>query len=186
MTTPRKPLTGILPGGSGNNNDDIFDRFDTTEAADDFSPLPKGTYVALAIGGKLDRARTGTDCYVVEFRVLEGEYIGRKLWLNKYFTPDALPYTKRDLAKLGLDSKAKLLQSFPANRLVCKLTVTCRQGDDGTQRNEIKNVELLRVQEPTADPFAPKDQTAEEPADQGNDENGDTSFPFGANGEPMP
>ena len=72
MATERKPLSGILPGGGG-NNDDILDQFDTTEAADDFGPLPKGTYVALAVSGRLDKARTGTDCYKLEFRVIEGE-----------------------------------------------------------------------------------------------------------------
>ena len=95
MTVPRKPLTGILPGGSGGNNDDIFDRFDTTTAADEFGPIPKGVYVALAVAGKLDKARTGTDGYTIEFRVIEGDFTGRRLWLTKYFTPDALPYTKR-------------------------------------------------------------------------------------------
>ncbi|VTR92755.1 Uncharacterized protein OS=Rhodopirellula baltica SWK14 GN=RBSWK_05112 PE=4 SV=1: DUF669 [Gemmata massiliana] len=168
MTTPRKPLTGILPGGNG-ASDDIFDRFDATEAADDFGPLPKGVFVALAIGGKLDKARTGTDGYTIEFRVLEGEYTGRRLWVTKYFTPAALPYTKRDLAKLGIDSTAKLRQPFPANRLVCKLTVTLRRDDDGTERNEVKNLDVIRVQEPTADPFAPSDPAGAAGTDAGTD-----------------
>ncbi|HEY1189087.1 MAG TPA: hypothetical protein VGE74_15640 [Gemmata sp.] len=165
MNGPRKPLTGILPGASGGNNDDIFDRFDTTEAADDFGALPKGVYVALAVGGRLDKARTGTDGYTVEFRVIEGACAGRRLWMTKYLTAAALPYTKRDLAKLGIDSKLKLHQPFPANRLVCKLTVTARKQDDGTERNEVKSFEVIRVQEPTADPFAP----ADEPTREGND-----------------
>ena len=175
MTTPRKPLTGILPGGSG-GNDDIFDRFDTTEAADDFGPIPKGVYVALAVCGKIDKARTGTDCYKVEFRVIEGgEYIGRRLWWDKYLTEAAMPYTKRDLAKLGIDSKEKLRRPFPANKMVCKLTVTLRKDDDGTERNEIKNLELIRVQEPTADPFAPPDD--KDGADNGSDDSGTDGGP---------
>jgi hypothetical protein len=177
MSAPRKPLTNILPGG-GASSDDIFDRFDTAEAADDFGPLPKGVYVALAVGGRLDKARTGTDCYTVEFRVTEGEYAGRRLWMTKYFTPAALPYTKRDLAKLGIDSKTKLGQPFPANRFVCKLTVALRRDDDGTERNEIKNLEVVRVQEPEADPYAPADD--EPPAASGSD------IPFGENGEVKP
>jgi hypothetical protein len=36
----------------------------------------------------------------------------------------------------------------------------------------VKNLELLRVQEPEADPYAPADGTTPAP---------DTSFPFGAN-----
>ncbi len=182
MSSTRKPLAGILPGGGG-NNDDIFDRFDAAEAADDFGPVPKGVYVALAVAGKLDKARTGTDCYTVEFRVMEGQYAGRRLWMSKYFTADALAYTKRDLAKLGIDTKAKLRQPFPANRLVCRLTVALRKSDDGTERNEIRNLELIRVQEPEADPFAPAGGAGPDP---GSGEAGDTSFPFGANGEVTP
>lgn len=176
MTTPRKPLTDILPGASG-GNEDIFDRFDATEAADDFGPLPKGVYVALAVGGKLDQARTGTRHYTVEFKVIDGEHAGRRLWMSKYFTPDAMRFTKRDLAKLGIDTKAKLTAPFPANRMVCKLTVTVRKDDSGIERNEIKALELVRVQEPAADPFAP--HGADETPNQGDD-------PDGVNGGPMP
>lgn len=64
--------------------------------------------------------------------MMEGEYAGRRLWMDRYLTPDALPYTKRDLAKLGIDTWAKLERLFPANRLVCRLTVVLRQSDDGT------------------------------------------------------
>lgn len=182
MTTPRKPLTGVLPGGAGGNTDDLFDRFDAVEAADDFAPLPKGVYVALAVGGRLDKARTGADCHKVEFRATEGEYAGRRLWWDKYSTADALPYTERDLAKLGIDSKAKLLRPLPADRLVCELTVVLRRGDDGSERNEIRNLEVMRVQDPPTDPFAPAD--AAEP-DHGG-EAGGASFPFGANGGAKP
>lgn len=172
MTGPRKPLTGILPGGSG-GSDDILDLFDRTEAADDFGPLPKGVYVALAVGGRLDQASTGTRGYTVEFRVIEGEYAGRRLWVTKYLTPAAMPHTKRDLAKLGIDGKAALQRPFPANRLVCKLIVALRKGDDGTERNEVKSFDVIRVQEPTADPFAPRDDQGE--AGNGSEAGGSNS-----------
>jgi hypothetical protein len=172
MSTQRKPLSSILPGGD-DGNDDIFDEFDRTKAAEDFGTLPKGAYIALAIGGQIDQAGTGTKCYTMEFRISEGEFTGRRLWLSRYFTPAALPYTKRDLAKFGIDSKVKLDQPFPANRFVCRLTVVLRREDDGTERNEIRNVEVLRVQEPQADPFAPPDTSS--------DGSGETGFPFGAN-----
>ena len=74
--------------------------------------------------------------------------------MTKYFTPAALPITKRDLAKLGVDSKAKLSLPFRANRIVCKLTVTVRTLDDGTSGNEVRQLDVIRVQEPEADPFA--------------------------------
>lgn len=177
MSVPRKPLTGVLPGGNG--DDDIFNRFDEVEAADDFRPLPKGAYVAVAVSGRLDKARTGTDGYTVEFRIVEGEYVGRRIWMTKYLTPAAMSYSKRDLAKLGIDSAAKLRGPFPADRFVCKLTVALRTGDDGTERNEIKHLELLRVQDLPVDPFGPG-------GDGDAPTSGDTDFPFGANAGGLP
>lgn len=161
MTAPRKPLSGTLPGGNGVNNNDILDLFDSAEVAADFGPLPKGTYVALAVSGKLEKARTGTEGYTVEFRVIEGKYAGRRLWMTRYITEAAMSYTKRDLVKLGIDSKAKLHQPFPANRLVCELIVVVRKRDDGTEKNEIRDFEVIRVQAPTVDPFAPAGEPGE-------------------------
>lgn len=55
---PRKPLADLL-SGENRGKDEIWDRFDSIEAAEDFGPLSKGVYVALAVGGRLDKARTG-------------------------------------------------------------------------------------------------------------------------------
>lgn len=173
MATPKKPLSSILPGNSG-GDDDIFDRFDAAKAADDLAPLPRGTYTAVAVGGSLGVARTGTRVYTVEFQVTEGEHAGRRLWMDRYFTDKALEYTKRDLQKLGIDSKEKLHEPFPSGRLVCRLVVAARSLDDGRQRNEVKGFNVIGVRNPEADPFAPRD-------DDGPDAAGGTDFPHGAN-----
>jgi len=68
-----------------------------------------------------------------------------------------MPYTKGMLAKFGMTSKEHLARPFPANRFKCKVTVTVREADDGTKRNEVKTVEVVGVQEPAVDPFAPQD-----------------------------
>lgn len=155
MNPHRKPLTGTLGGAPLT---DMLDQFDSATAADEFGPLPKGTYVCLAVRGQLTTAGTGTPGYGVEFKVIEGESTGRRLWRTWYLTPAAMAYTKRDLAKFGLDSKDNLTAPFPAGRLVLAVTVSVRKGDDGAERNEVTKVELLRVQEPEADPFAPADE----------------------------
>lgn len=152
----RKPLSDIISAATGGGGGDIFDLFDTTTAADDFGPLPKGTYTALAVKGELTTAKTGTAGYTIEFRVIEGEHADRRVWMPKYFTPAAMPYTKGMLAKFGITSKEHLARPFPANRFVCKVTVTVREADDGCKRNEVKTVEVIGVQEPTVDPFAPQ------------------------------
>ncbi|OWK41277.1 hypothetical protein FRUB_04640 [Fimbriiglobus ruber] len=59
---------------------------------------------------------------------------------------------------------------------MCKVTVVVRTDDDGIERNEIRNLELLRVQDAAVDPFAPK-------LDSGMPGDSSAEFPFGANGE---
>lgn len=144
----------ILPNGN-NGDDDLFRQFDDAQAADDLKPLPKGLYVVVALSGELTTAKTGTRGYRVNFKVIEGEHAGRRLWRTWHLTPAAMPYTRRDLAKIGIDNGDKMKRPLPADRFVCKLSVVLRTGDDGIERNEISNIELLRVQEPPADAFAP-------------------------------
>ena len=105
----------------------------------------------MAVEGELRQAKTGTDGYQLKFRVLDGEHAGRHLWKTCYFTPDAMRYSKRDLAKFGLDTSAKLKAPFEGGRHEVRLTV--RETDDGTQRNEVKAIDFLRLREPEPNPF---------------------------------
>ena len=156
MNLERKPLMGTGATTSA-VSDDILDRFDMTTAADEFEPLPRGVYTCLATNGKQSTAKTGTLCYEAEFRVTDGEHAGRRLWKRWYFTGAALPYTKRDLVKLGIDSRSKLDAPIPKNRLL-KLMVVIRKGDDEIERNEVKSVDFIRIQEPEVNPFALDDE----------------------------
>lgn len=151
----RKPLSEIISAAGGGGGDDWFD---SVQAADDLGPLPKGVYVAVVSRFERTTAKTGTTAWTVTFTVLEGEYAGRRLWRPLYDTPAARPFTKRDLLKLGIDTAAKLAAPFPANRLVCEVTAVLRTDDSGIERNEVKAFKVIRVQEPTADPFAPADR----------------------------
>ena len=150
----RNPIAGVV-ASAGGGNDDIFDKFDKATAADDLGPLPRGIYVVKATKGEITTAKTGNRGYTVEFLVLDGDHSGRRLWKTWYFTEAAMEYTKRDLQKFGLYSKAEINAPFPANRLVFKVTVVVRKDDDGFERNEVKKIEFLRREEPATDPFAP-------------------------------
>lgn len=151
----RKPLSDIISAAGGGGVGD--DWFDSTQAADDLGPVPKGVYVALVSKFEKTTAKTGTTAWTITFTILEGEHAGRKLWRPLYDTAAARPYTKRDLLKLGIDTAAKLNAPFPANRLVCEVTAVVRADDTGIEKNEVKAFKVIRVQEPTADPFAPRD-----------------------------
>ncbi len=163
----RKPLTGIVAGaGAGRSDDDILDLFDRATAADEFGPVPRGNYVALAVSGGRTTAKTGTAGYTVEFKLLEGEYVGRRVWKTWYITPAAVEYTKRDLAKLGIAGKEQMRAPFPANKMVVRLTLVVRkESDDAPEKNEVTDLKFLRVHEPEPEPFAP-DTTPTEGGEQ--------------------
>jgi hypothetical protein len=66
--------------------------------------------------------------------------------------------TKRDLAKIGISRPEQLEQPMPPG-IVCKLKIALRKDDDGTERNRVSRFELLRVEQPTVNPFAPGEPT---------------------------
>jgi hypothetical protein len=108
----------------------------------------------------------------IRFDVCEGEHAGRALFHDCWLTPAALPQTKRDCLKLGLDSLDKLESAaVPPGRIRCKVRVALRRDDDGTERNRVTRFDVVRVDEPEHDPFAPTDA-------------GDASVDFGGNTKP--
>jgi hypothetical protein len=171
-TQPRRRLTDILANGQCGNLRDAWSR---TEAAADFAPLPAGTHECHLHGVELFNARTGTPGVKIRFDVCEGEHAGRALFHDCWLTPAALPQTKRDCLKLGLDSLDKLESAaVPPGRIRCNVRVALRRDDDGTERNRVTRFDVLRVDEPERDPFAPADGA----------DAADASFDFGANAKP--
>ena len=149
----RKRLTDILTTGTNN----LQSLWNSTQAAKEFEPLPAGEYLARIVRGELDTSRTNaTPGYKLEFVVVEGEHSGRKFWLDLWLTPAALPMTKRDLAKLGVQSLDQLEQPLPPG-IVCKVKLTMRTEDDGTAHNKVRAFEVVRIETPQADAFAPND-----------------------------
>jgi hypothetical protein len=168
----RKRLTDILHGSSP---DALKKAWTETEAAPDMGPIPGGEYVAEVFAGELSESRSGTPGCKVTFRIIEGDYRGRRVWLDLWLTPDALRYTKRDLLKLGVTDLEQLDKPMPKG-IVCKLDVVLRTDDRGKKKNEVRTFEVLRIEPPKPDPFAvdPEDNRGdawEPPA------RGDTLFP---------
>jgi len=167
--TPRKSLTDILNGGSGNFNN----VWDSTEAAGDFEPLPSGWYECWASRGELDESRNGTPGYKLTFTVRGGEFEDRKLWHDLWLTPAALPMTKRDLSRIGITTPEQMEQPLPQG-IVCRVQVTLRRGDDSIERNNVRRFEFVGIEKPEPDAFAPD---APEPGEaDDSDADGDTSF----------
>jgi hypothetical protein len=139
---PRKRLTDILRGSGG---DDFRITWDSTQAADDFGPLPPGTYLLRVLNGELFNARQkGTPGYKLQLEVAEGEFEGRYLWHDLWLTAAALPMTKRDLAKIGITREQQLEEPVPQGILV-RAKVAVRRDDDRTERNRIIRIDPAGV-----------------------------------------
>jgi hypothetical protein len=144
-------LTNAIPSTNGAPPGGI-DHFDTAEAAPEFLPLPPGIYSARIVRGEYTKTRAGADAYRMRFAVTEGPHEGKTIIRMWTFGPKALPYTKRDLVPFGLTTSAKLLSPFPeAGRdYLVRLVVALQRGDDGIERNDVKRIDLVRVDESPA------------------------------------
>ena len=161
----RKSLSDILHG-----NGEFFDDWDNLKAADDFGPVPPGEYIAHLLTSELSESRTkGTPSYKLTFKIIEGDYTGRRLWYDIWLTAGAKSQAKRDFAKLGItDPKNQLERPLPQG-IRCKCLVKLRREDDGSEYNRIKTFSVIGIDEPPTDPFAPID-TAEAPQDSAGGE----------------
>ena len=81
---------------------------------------------------------------------------GRQFWHDLWLTPAALPMTKRDLGKLGVTRLEQLEQPLP-HGIRCKVKLARRRGDDGVEYNHVRSFEVVGIDKPEADAFAPGD-----------------------------
>jgi hypothetical protein len=120
--------------------------------------LPPGEYTAHIVNGELEQSRSkGTPGYKLDFRVIEGEHTGRHFWVDVWLTPAALPQAKRDLGKLGVTDLAQLENPLPRFIRV-KAKVVLRRDDDGTEYNRVRRFDVIGIDTPEQDEFAPADE----------------------------
>lgn len=149
-------LSDILSAG-GQSGDDLKAAWNDTDAATDFAPLPGGEYVARIVAGELFTGRTnGTPGFKLAFKVLEGPHAGRQFWHDIWLTAAALPMAKRDLGKLGVVDLEQLERPLPAG-IRCAVKLALRRDDDGSEFNKVRRFDVLGIDEPERDDFAPTD-----------------------------
>ena len=166
----RKKLADVLGGAGGTGFGDLWDN---TAAADDNSgPIPPGEYRCRVVAGELAESRSGTPSYKLTFQVAEGDHAGRRVWHDLWLTPAAMPTTKRDLAKLGIVEPAQLERPLPSG-FVAKVKVILHRGDNGNEFNRVKHFEVVAVETPEPDPFAPAPDARPEQAEDRDDAEGD-------------
>jgi hypothetical protein len=146
--------TNAIPSTNGKPAGGI-DAFDTATPAPEFTPLPPGTYKARISKGEYTTTKAGAEAYRLRFQVTEGEHVGKTVIRTWTFGPKALAYTKRDLTPFGLTTSAKLLSPFPepGREYLVRLVVALQRGDDGIERNDVKRIDLLDVNESPAAAF---------------------------------
>jgi hypothetical protein len=153
----RKSLINILRDA---DRESLAQSWVETEAAEEFAPLPPGEYVARIVGGELFTSRiNSTPGYKLRFRVLEGDHAGRHFWLDIWLTPAALPMAKRDLGKIGVTSLEQLEECVPPG-IRCSVTLANRRDDDGNVYSRVTRFEVVGIDEPDQDVFAPADDPA--------------------------
>lgn len=147
-------FTKAIPSSNGKSTAGI-DAFDNADAAPEFTPLPPGIYSACILRGEYCSTKAGADAYRLRFEITEGEQKGKTVIRTWTFSPKAVPYTKRDLAPFGLTSTAKLLSPFPepGREYLVRLVIALQRGDDGIERNDVKRIDLVRVDESPAAAF---------------------------------
>jgi hypothetical protein len=144
-----RKLSDIL---NGESMEELVRRFEEVEAAPEFAPVPAGTYEVDFVEGQLCSSNSGTTGYNCSFQVSNGEHAGRKIWHTFWLSESALPYTKRDLLKLGIRTLGQCEDPVPPG-IFCTVKVGVRTEDDGTQRNRVTHIEAGGVRsDPTGDP----------------------------------
>lgn len=135
--------------------DNVGKLFDSTAPAPAVPEcIPKGQYEADWIGIRIGESSTAKPRITLTFEVIEGEFSGKKVWIDLYLTDKAMPRTKRELAKLGIESSADWLLPVP-RWIRCSLRVVVETGDDKKQRNKIADFKVISFDQELPDPFSP-------------------------------
>jgi hypothetical protein len=157
----RTKLTDILANGGG---DDFRNRWNSTQAADDFGPLPPGEYLCRVLRGELfQSSKKKTPGYKITMEVVDGAFAGRRCWADWWLTPPALPMAKRDLSKIGITTPEQLERPLPPGILV-RVKVAVHRDDDGNETNKVTRFESAGFED---NPFAPDAAGDDEPAPTG-------------------
>ncbi len=149
----RKRLSDIL---LNTDRDRLEKAWTATKAADELKPIPTGEYRCRIVAGELFTSKRGTPGFKVRFEILEGDYAGRVLFLDIWLSEAALPMAKRDLVKLGIESVQQLERPLPAG-IVVTAKVAFRRGDNGEEFNRVTRFEVVAIEPPGADPYAPSE-----------------------------
>lgn len=115
----------------------------------DFTPLPRGRYLAEVADAEI---RDGQEFpyLMVEFLIIEGDYIDRKLWTNMSFSPKALWklksfYRATDMTDEDLNSADFQVVPEELIGLTFILQVQVKPDNNGEPRNNISRFSAVEM-----------------------------------------
>ena len=110
--------------------------YGNTEPADDeggggFDPVPDGDYKAAVEEAGVVKSKSGKPMVKIQLRIFGDSFGGRMLWKYAVLVGNALPYSKKDLATMGIEvGKLSLLPAALAKVVGATLKVAVRNKDD--------------------------------------------------------
>lgn len=116
----------------------------TVEPANDFDPIPAGTYVAIITGSEIKPTKDGSGEYLeLTFQIIEGDYTNRLLWARL-----SLNHAKDIVARIARSQLADICKSVGVlkpndsaelHNLPLSIDVRLKKRkDNGDMVNEIK------------------------------------------------
>ncbi len=148
----RKKLSDIL---LNSERDRIAGIWASAKPAADLKPIPPGEYRCRVMEGALFNSKGGTPGYKLTLEVREGEHAGRRLWHDVWLSEAAISLAKRDLGKIGVSSLEQLERPLPEG-IIVTAKVALRRSDSGEEFNRITRFEVVAVESPAPEPYAPK------------------------------
>lgn len=150
-------LTNTFQNENNNDGDDknLESLWNSSQPAPDDEPVPRGNYLTKIVEGKRGQANNGTKFYQTKHIIQDGDRTGQAVFQKYWLTNNAMPRTRRELAKHGITSFEQLDSPLPAE-LVCETRIVIEESDDGYRSNKIVRLKVVRVEEKRADPFAPE------------------------------
>lgn len=113
----------------------------------EFELLPKGEYIASVFQVEKKETTSGNEYLTWTFKILEGEYTGRKMFLNTSLQPRALWRLQKILKALNIDAKGKIrldLENLLGKK--CKIIII-HENFDGEPVAKIREVLRSRGEE---------------------------------------
>ena len=117
------------------------------ESADEFTPLPAGSYEVKVLESSATKTKNGKDMFKVTFVVEGGPHAGRRLWSNLVISPEspkAMAIVMRQLSSLGV---RPLMEANASNEQIAAgmkdalATVKVSVGEyQGKPKNEVDGI----------------------------------------------